>query len=163
MGKFRSYQHYEIKILLIDCIGPWRVNCALCATVKNIKDQILVLTLVDAATGWLEFGPLLNHTAEAPLKCLDKYWFSCNPLLRRVFMIMILNFLVTSSKNSSIAVASMDSLQWSVTHKQTLSSRDCIILWGINFTASQMQVKTRTKILMALFKHAHFQFMLQFL
>ena len=50
---------------------------------KNVK-HLLLLTTLNAVTGHPDFDPLLNHTAEAAAKCIDKYWFCCYPWLKKV-------------------------------------------------------------------------------
>ena len=62
--------------------ADWTVNYN--ALDKNFKHQLLLLTMVDTATWWSKFGPLLNHTTEAASKWLNKYWFSHIPWSRKV-------------------------------------------------------------------------------
>ena len=69
----------HFKVIHVDCCVPWTVY-----TDKNIKHQILLLPMVDAATGWPKFGPLLNHTAEAAAKCFNEYWFCHYPQPRKI-------------------------------------------------------------------------------
>ena len=73
------------EVIHADYCSPGTVDYKHSATGVNIKHQILLLTIVDVATGWPEFNPLLNHTAEALAKGHNKYWFCCYPQPRRVF------------------------------------------------------------------------------
>ena len=86
-------------------------------TWKNIKHQNLLLTMIDAANGWLEFGPLLNHTEEATTKCLDKHWFCHYRDPEKSFVRIALNFSGTTSKNFLIFMVLKDSPQWLKTCK----------------------------------------------
>ena len=61
------------EVIHVDCCSPWTVNYKHSATDESIKHQILLLIMVNVATGWPEFSPLFNQTSEAAVKCLDKY------------------------------------------------------------------------------------------
>ena len=52
----------SFKVIHVDCCVLLTVNYKHSINKENIKDQILLLTMVDAATGWPEFGPLINHS-----------------------------------------------------------------------------------------------------
>ena len=127
---------------------------------KNIKHQVLLLTMVNAAIGWPEFNSFLKHNAEAAAKCLKKHGFDAIHDPEKLFMLTALNFSVTTSKNFLIANIK-GQLIMVKTHKQTLSLRDYMVLWEINFATAHLQVKTGVKILTTSSKLASFQFELQ--
>jgi hypothetical protein len=63
----------------VDMIGPWTVSFQISDSSRSIQKAIQALTIIDKATGWVEFIPTLNFSSKHVAQLFDAQWLCRYP------------------------------------------------------------------------------------